>query len=74
MELASIGPLTDILENTAAAVAAGMLLGGFATGLMGLVQAWPRRAIDHGVMQFGYYGGAGGLAILAVDMMFHHAV
>jgi hypothetical protein len=47
MPLALNGPLTTAMESAAAAVAAGMLLGGFLAGLVGLVRRWPRhRFVD----------------------------
>lgn len=74
MALAQIGPLTELVEMAAAAVAAGMLLGGFLAGLAGLVRSWPRRDFDRIVVQAGYLGGVVSTCIIAADIMFHHAL
>ena len=73
MSLAQIGPLTNLMEATAAAVAAGMLLGGFLTGVIGVAKAWPRRQLDHLVLRFGYLGGVGAILVILADSTFHHA-
>jgi hypothetical protein len=74
MPIAQIGPLTGLLEGAAATIAAGMLLGGFLTGLVGLVKGWPRRQFDWLVVQFGYGGGALSVAVMIADITFHHAL
>lgn len=73
MPVAQIGPLTTAMESAAAAVAAGMLLGGFLTGLVGIARGWPRRRFDSRVVEFGYLGGAGGAAVMLADITFRHA-
>jgi hypothetical protein len=61
------------MEGAAAAVGAGILLGGFATGLVGLVLAWPRREFDARVFRDGYVGGVLGVAAIIADIMFRYA-
>lgn len=73
MPLAQIGPLTNLIEGVATAIGAGMLLGGFATGLVGLVGAWPKRLFDSRVLQFSYGGGAVSVMLLLADITFHNA-
>ncbi|HEX8689038.1 MAG TPA: hypothetical protein VF729_02220 [Solirubrobacterales bacterium] len=74
MELARVGPLTTLIEGGAAAVGAGILLGGFATGLVGLVLAWPRRKFEWQVLKGGYAGGAAGALLMIADITFRYAV
>lgn len=72
MLLAQIGPLTSLMESTAAAVGAGMLLGGFLTGLVGLIRAWPRRQFDARVLWYGYAGGVGAAVVMLADITFRY--
>jgi hypothetical protein len=73
MPIAQIGPFTSIMESAAAAVAAGMLLGGFLTGLVGLMRGFSRQRFDWLVMQSGYIGGAGSLFVILADITLRHA-
>ncbi|HEX5763335.1 MAG TPA: hypothetical protein VFY04_09470 [Solirubrobacterales bacterium] len=72
--MTQIGPLTDLTQSVAAAVGAGMLLGGFAAGLIGIVRAWPRRQFDRRVLGIGYLGGAAATLLVILDIIFHRAV
>ena len=74
MAIARIGPLTDLIQSVAAGIGAGMLLGGFLTGLVGLIAAWPRRHFDQGVLEFSYAGGAAAAILMLVDSTLHHAL
>lgn len=66
MAVAQIGSLTALIESAAAAVAAGIVLGGFVTGAVGLAVGWPRPKFDARVLSYGYFGGGvGSLAMLA---------
>lgn len=56
--MAEIGPLTPVMEALAAAIGAGMLLGGFGTGSVGTVYGWNRPKLDKHVLAGGYVGGA----------------
>jgi hypothetical protein len=73
MVFAQIGPLTGLLESFAAAVGAGMLLGGFAAGLVALIRGWPRRLFDRSVLESSYAGGAVAIIVILADITFHHA-
>lgn len=73
MAFAQFGPLTTLMEGAAAAVGAGILLGGFATGVAGLVLAWPRREFDARVLKDGYIGGLLGVAMMIADITFRYA-
>jgi hypothetical protein len=72
MPASHVGPLTTLLEGAAAAVGAGMLLGGFLTGLAGLILAWPRWRFDRRVLRYGYAGGAVGVAVMIADITFRY--
>lgn len=72
MAFAQIGPLTSLLESSAAAVGAGMLVGGFLTGLAGVVRGWPRRRLDAHVLLYGYGGGVVGVGVMFVDSTFRY--
>ncbi len=74
MALAQIGPLTELMQSVAAGVGAAMLLGGFMTGVVGLVRAWPRGQIDERVAEFSYIGGTGGILVILVDITLRHVI
>lgn len=67
--MTEIGPLTSAMEALAAAVGAGMLLGGFAVGGTGLVRGLSRRTLDRQVLASGYAGGAFALLLAALETM-----
>lgn len=73
MAFAQIGPLTRLLETGAAAVGAGMLLGGFAAGAVGLAMGWPRREFDRWVLLSSYGGGVLAMGLVIVDITFRYA-
>jgi hypothetical protein len=68
MELAVIGPLTSASEALATAVGAGILLGSFIAGAVGMVLGVPRIKLSERVLTDGYFGGI--LAVLAVALDF----
>jgi NAD kinase len=72
MALAQIGPLTAILEALATAVGAGIPLGGFAMGTVGLLARWPRRELAARALTDGYAGGIGALLILLIDLLLRY--
>jgi len=58
----------------ATVVGAGIVLGSFARGLLGLVAGWPRREIEERVLEDGYVGGAVGVIVALVDLLSHYAL
>lgn len=73
MPLAEIGLITMVMEASATAIGAGVLLGGFLAGSVGSVRGWPRRLLDRRVLVFGYAGGAVGVLALLVDLVVRYA-
>lgn len=67
MALGQIGFLTNVLEALATAVGAGMLLGSFGAGAVGLLIARPRRPLEARVVRWGYHGGIVGVLLAASD-------
>jgi uncharacterized membrane protein YiaA len=55
--MAGIGPVTSGVEALATSIAAGILLGGFVTGLVGLLFSWEQGRSDRRVARGGYFGG-----------------
>lgn len=74
MSLAQIGPLTAVFEATAAAVGAGILLGSFGSGLVGLLLGDSKAAFEARVLRDGYIGGAAASLAILADITFRYAV
>ena len=74
MALAQIGPFTDILEAFAGAVGAGIVLGGFAAGIYGLVSRWKRGNSEELVLDAGYLGGVVGAVAVLLDLAMRYLV
>jgi hypothetical protein len=55
--VAEAGPVTSGVQAAATAIGAGILLGGFVTGLVGLLLSWEQRRSDRRVVRGGYLGG-----------------
>lgn len=66
--LAQVGPLTMTFEAAATAVTAGVVLGSFAMGILGLVRGSPRREIAARALTDGYVGGFFGAVLALVDL------
>jgi hypothetical protein len=72
--LANVGPTTATLEALASLIGAGLIVGGFAGGLVSLLCGDPRSEIEQAALNGGYLGGAFGLVLLAVDILEKHFV
>jgi hypothetical protein len=68
MVFSGIGPLTTAFEAWAAAVGAGVLLGSFAMGTVGLVARWPRDELGVRALTDGYAGGVVGMLVALLDL------
>jgi hypothetical protein len=51
-------PVTALLEASATAVGVGMVLGGFAAGLVGVLIGRPRDVLEGQVLKAGYFFAA----------------
>jgi hypothetical protein len=72
--LVEIGFLTSVTEALAAAVGAGMLLGGFSAGSAGVVFGWGRSELDRRVLMCGYVGGIVAVLLAAIDIGWRYAL
>lgn len=63
----SSGPLTPFLTACATAAGAGIVLGGLAAGVAGLLRSWDGEKLDSRVRKGSYWGGVLGLTLLAFD-------
>lgn len=72
MTMAQIGFFTAAMEGLAAAVGAGMLLGGFAAGSVGSIAGCPRPSLDRWVLATGYFGGAVGVVLAITDLLLRY--
>ena len=67
MAMGQIGPATEFLESLAAAVGAGVVLGGSVAGAIGIVVGWSRPKLDKRVLIFGYLGASVGAVAIGFD-------
>lgn len=74
MALAQIGPLTTVFEAAATAVGAGIVLGSFGSGLIGLLLGDPKTAFEARVLRDGYIGGGVGILAILADITLRYAV
>jgi len=74
MALAQIGLFTGVLEALAAAVGAGMVIGGFLAGLYGLLAGWNRHDLRAEALDAGYVGGAAGAIAAVIDLFVRYVV
>lgn len=72
MALSQIGFFTDATEVVATAVGAGILLGGFLAGSIGIVIGQPRSRRDERVVAFGYAGGMIAILLLVIDLILRY--
>jgi hypothetical protein len=74
MALGQIGLLTDAAEVLALAVGAGILLGGFVAGSIGIAMGLPRARRDEDVVSFGYAGGVIAILLVLIDLLLRYRV
>jgi hypothetical protein len=72
MALAQIGPLTTMFEAAAAAVGAGVVLGGVALGIGRLAVGWSRQRIERRALTDSYLGGIVGAAVAIIDLILRY--
>lgn len=63
----SAGPATSLFESLASLIGAGLVVGGFAGGMRGLLSRRSRSVSEEGAVTGGYAGGAFGLVLLLID-------
>jgi hypothetical protein len=68
MAVAQIGPLTSAFEALAAVVGAGIVLGGFASGVYRLAATRPRDELETRVLPDGYAGGVVAILVVLIDL------
>lgn len=68
MAIARIGPVTTVVETLATAVGAGILLGSFGMGIVGLLAGRPREMLAARALTDGYIGGASGVGAVLIDL------
>lgn len=64
-----IGFTTTVLEAVATAVGAGIVLGGFLVGVVGLARGWTRADLERRVLRDSYIGGLLALLLVAIDLL-----
>jgi hypothetical protein len=65
---AHIGFATTVLESVATSVGAGMLLGGFVMGAVGVALGWDHKDLEERALRDGYIGGIAAVAFLIYDL------
>lgn len=64
---AGLGPVTTTGEVFAGSIGAGVLLGGFLAGVVGLLCQWDRRRRDDVVFAAGAFGGVAMVMAAAIE-------
>jgi hypothetical protein len=67
--LAAAGPITASIEAAAVSVGAGIVLGGFVAGLLGLVFGWKGSARDEGMAITSSFAGLVVAVLLVVEVI-----
>lgn len=74
MTIEQIGPLTAVVEALAAAVGAGVVLGGVAIGILDLVQGSSRADLESDALAGGYIGGGVGAFLALTDLILRYGL
>jgi hypothetical protein len=70
MALASApGPVTALCESAATAVGVGVVLGGFAAGVLGTLRGWEADRRDAAVVNTGYITGLVMAFVAAIEIV-----
>lgn len=72
--LANAGPTTAVLEVLASAIGGGLVVGGFAGGLVAFLSGRPRCELEKAAVKGSYIGGGLGFLLLAFDTLEKHFV
>jgi hypothetical protein len=74
LAVASVGPLTSLVEAVAASIGSGAVIGGFLGGIEGGLSRRPRAESERRAVVGSYGGGVASLAFLAIDIVRKHFV
>jgi hypothetical protein len=69
-----VGVTTTVLEAAATSIGAGILIGSFLTGIVGLVMGWSRQNFESQVLGDGYIGGTIATVLLVIDVSMRYFV
>jgi hypothetical protein len=72
--IASAGPYTGFLEVVATSIGAGIVVGGFAVGIVGFATGESQRPSEAMAMAGANLGGFFGLLLLLIDTLTKHVV
>jgi hypothetical protein len=67
------GVFTPIIESAAAAVGAGVILGGFVGASAGMASGWSRRQVEGDALRDTYHGAALALTLWLLDQCIVYA-
>jgi len=66
--------MTTVLESVATAVGAGIVMGSFVMGTVGMVAGRSRRDLEKRALRDGYVGGAVAAVLLIFDLALRYVV
>lgn len=72
MAIAQIGPVTSAVEALAAVVGVGIVLGGFAMGVLRVMSKRPRAEVEGQILTAGYVGGLVGFGSVLLDLLLRY--
>jgi len=71
--LGATGIFTPIIEGTATAIGAGVVIGGFLGASAGMINGWSRREVERGALRDTYGGALVALVFWALDQCIVYA-
>jgi hypothetical protein len=74
MPIAQVGLFTTIIEETATAMCAGIVLASVGMGLLGMALGWSRQILGERALTDGYVGGLFGVGLAAVDVLLRYVL
>jgi len=71
---AQVGPATSVLESVATSIGAGILIGSFVMGGVGVFLGWSRQDLEARALKDGYVGGIVAVFLLVFDVVMRYFV
>lgn len=67
-----VGPLTTLLELTAASIGYGLVAGAFLTSCVGMLLGWTRKDVEVDAIRSAFWSGFIGMLCLCFDLLLRY--